>query len=157
VSFYKGGYNLKGLVMEVAHIGKGKDTLLEVPKAPVYLTDEAKKHYSEMGSVLCKNDLLKEKFLPALQVYAEAMAQWEFSLREIKKANKQKYGTGYFQKFASGASNVSVYITLKDKAEDSILKCCKIFGLDPKSEKDLKMETGQYSLFEELMKSKKTS
>jgi phage terminase small subunit len=145
--------------MEIAHIGKGKDTLNTVPKAPVYLTDEAKKHFFQMGSVLAKNELLKEKFLPALEVYAEAMAQWEFALREIKKANKQKFGTGYFQKFSSGASNVSVYVTLKDKAEDSIFKCCKIFGLDPKSEKDLKgiSDVNQLDLFAQIMEMKKSS
>ena len=139
---------------KIVHIGKGKDTLIKVPKAPIYLTDEAKKHYKSMGNLLATNELLKSKFLPALEVYAEAMAQWEFSLSEIKKANKEKIGSGYFQKFASGASNVSVYVTLKDKAEDSILKCCKIFGLDPRSEKDLKVEIGQYDLFTEMMKQK---
>ena len=146
-------------MMKVAHIGKGKDTLIEVPKAPFYLTDEAKKHYLHMGNVLAKNELLKEQFLPALQVYAEAMAQWEFSLRQIKEANKEKFGTGYFQKFSSGASNVSVYVTLKDKAEDSILKCCKLFGLDPKSEKDLKGigDGNQLDLFAQMMEMKKSS
>lgn len=143
--------------MEVLHIGKGKDTLIEVPKAPVYLTDEAKKHYASMGTILAKSELLKEKFLPALEIFAEAMAQWEFSIRGIKKANKEKFGSGYMQRFTSGASNVSVYVTLKDKAEDSILKCCKIFGLDPKSEKDLKVETGQLNFFEEMMKQKQSS
>ena len=140
--------------MEIAHIGKGKDTLSEVPKAPVYLTDEAKNHYSKMGNVLAKNDLLKEKFLPVLEVFAEAMAQFEFSLREIKKANKKEYGSGYYQKFKSGATNISVFITLKNNAIDDILKCCKQFGLDPKSEKDLKIEPNQYSLFDEMMKTK---
>ena len=143
--------------MEAVHIGKGKETLIQVPKAPVYLTDEAKKHWYEVGAILAKNDLLKEKFLTHLEVLSEAKAQLEFSLREIKKANKEKYGTGYFQKFSSGASNVSVFVTLKEKAVDDILKCCKAFGLDPRSEKDLKVETGQYNLFEELMNQKKSS
>lgn len=140
--------------MEVAHIGQGKDTLIKVSKAPVYLTDEAKKHYIKMGNVLAKNNLLKEKFLPVLEVFAEAMAQFEFSLREIKKANQKEYGSGYFQTFKSGASNVSVFITLKNNAVDDILKCCKQFGLDPKSEKELKIEANQYNLFEEMMKQK---
>lgn len=143
--------------MEAIHIGKGKETLMEVPKAPVYLTDEAKKHWNEIGIVLAKNDLLKEKFLTHLVVMSEAMAQLEFSLREIKKANKLKYGTGYFQKFASGAYNVSVFVTLKEKAIDDILKCCKAFGLDPRSEKDLKIENNQLDLFTQLMESKKSS
>lgn len=143
--------------METVHIGKGKDTLSEVPKPPVYMTDEGKKHYVQIGSVLAKNDLLKEKFLSALEVMAEAKAQWEFSLLKIKEANREKFGSGYVQKFNSGAMNVSVYVTLKDKAEDSILKAAKIFGLDPKSEKELKIEPNQYSLFDEIMKSKMTS
>lgn len=143
--------------MDIAHIGKGKDTLMEVPKAPVYLTKEAKKHWNEIGGILAKNELLKEKFLTHLEVLAEGKAQWEFALREITKANKEKFGTGYVQKFTSGATNVSVFVTLKEKAMDDILKCCKAFGLDPKSEKDLKIETGQYDLFAELMNQKKSS
>jgi P27 family predicted phage terminase small subunit len=141
----------------VVHIGQGKETLSKAPKPPVYMTPEGKKHYEKIGSVLAKNDLLKEKYLQALEVISEAMAQWEFALREIKKANKEKLGSGYVQKFASGASNVSVYVTLKDKAEDSILKAAKVFGLDPKSEKELKPEGGQLDLFQELMKKKSGS
>jgi phage terminase small subunit len=48
-------------------------------------------------------------------------------------------------------------VTLKDKAEDSLFKCFKQFGLDPKSEKDLKTETtdpNQMSLFEQLLAKK---
>lgn len=139
----------------VVSINQGKDTLLECPKAPVYLTDAAKKHWKAMGSVLAKRERLKDSYLSALEVYAEAMAQWEWSVREIQRLNKIKPGKGYIQKFKSGAKNISAEVTLKDKAEDSILKCCKIFGLDPKSEKDLKdTNPGQYDLFSDLMKMK---
>ena len=143
-----------GRVLSINH---GKDTLLKCPKPPIYLTDEAKVHYKAMGAILAKNDRLKELYLTALEVYADAMAQWEFAIKEIKKANSEKFGTGYIQKFSSGASNVSVYVTLKDKAEDSLFKCFKQFGLDPKSEKDLKAETtdpNQMSLFEQLLAKK---
>lgn len=140
----------------VVSIGKGKDTLLEVPKAPMYLTDSAKKHYKFMGNVLAKNDRLKETYLNALEIYAEAMAQFQFALEKIKEKNKKEMGTGYIQTFKTGASNISVELTLKNNAEDTLLKCFKIFGLDPKSEKELKGtgDPGQTSLFEELMKAK---
>lgn len=138
----------------VVHIGNGTDLLREVPAAPKYFSKEAAKHWKIMGGILAKTDRLKETYLSALEVYSEAMAQWQFALTEIRTANKEKHGSGYVQKFNSGASNVSVYVTLKDKAEDSILKCCKIFGLDPKSEKELKTESGQYNLFEELLRQK---
>jgi phage terminase small subunit len=142
--------------MNVVSIGKGKDTLVKAPKPPVYLTDEAKKHYQFMGNVLAKLDRLKETYLNALEIYAEAMAQFEFSLREIKRSNKEAYGSGYYQTFKTGAQNISVFLTLKRDAEDTLFKCFKIFGLDPKSEKELKGtgDPGQTSLFEELMKAK---
>ena len=136
-------------------INEGKETLLKCPAPPVYLTDEAKRHYKKMGALLATRERLKETYLSALEIYAEAMAQWEFSVKSIKLKNKDKYGTGYIQKYTSGAQNVSVEITLKDKAEDSILKCCKLFGLDPKSDKELKdTNAGQFNMFEEIMKVK---
>ncbi len=139
----------------VVSINQGKDTLLECPKPPVYLTDAAKKHWKIMGSVLAKRERLKDSYLSALEIYAESMAQFEWAVREIQKMNKEKQGSGYIQKFSSGAKNISAEVTLKDKAEDSILKCCKIFGLDPKSEKELKESNpGQYDLFAELMNRK---
>jgi phage terminase small subunit len=142
--------------MNVVSIGKGKDTLLKAPKPPVYLTDEAKKHFTFMGNILAKNDRLKETFLNALEIYAEAMAQFEFALREIKRKNKRSYGEGYIQTYKTGAQNISVELTLKNNAEDTLLKCFKLFGLDPKSEKDLKetSDPNQVSLFSELMNSK---
>ncbi len=141
----------KGKVLSINH---NKDTLFQCPKAPIYLSLEAKVHYKKWGTILAQNERLKSLFLPALEVYAEGMAQWEFAIKEINKNNKEKFGTGYVQRFASGASNVSVYVTLKDKAEDSLIKCFKLFGLDPKSEKDLKAETkdpGQLDLFGKLL------
>jgi phage terminase small subunit len=141
--------------MNVININKGTDLLSQVPKPPVYLTDEAKKHYSDMGKILCAAQRMKETFLPALQVFAESMAQFEFALRKIREENKKEPGKGYVQSFSSGAKNVSVYVTLKNNAIDDLIKCFKIFGLDPKSEKDMKsVDPYQTSLFDEIMKMK---
>lgn len=144
------------MVTKVVSINQGKDTLLKCPTPPIYLTDEAKQHYKKMGNLLASKERLKSIYLPALEVYAEAMAQWEFSIKSIKEKNKEKFGTGYIQTYSSGAKNVSVEITLKDKAEDSILKCCKIFGLDPKSEKELKDDKnpGQLDFLQQLLQAK---
>ena len=90
----------------VVHIGKGKDTLVKVPKPPIYLTDDAKKYYKSMGNLLAKDELIKEKFLPALEIYAEAQSQFQFAITEIKKANTQKFGSGYSGK--SGFQSLSI-------------------------------------------------
>ena len=142
--------------MNVVSINKGKDTLLKAPKPPVYLTDEAKKYYVSMGNLLAKLDRLKEIYLPGLEIYSEAAAQYEFSIRSIKIKNKRSFGEGYIQTYKTGAQNISVELTLKNNAEDTLMKCFKLFGLDPKSEKDLKetSDPNQTSLFAELMQSK---
>jgi P27 family predicted phage terminase small subunit len=140
--------------MNVVSIGKGKETLMGCPKPPVYLTKEAKKHYLKMGSILAKNERLKEIFLNALEVYSEAMAQFEFAVRQIQIKNNRDFGTGYMQTFKTGAQNISVELTLKNDAADTLFKCFKIFGLDPKSDKELKINTdpNQVDLFDSFLK-----
>ena len=142
--------------MSVIPINVGKDTLIKCPKPPVYLTDEAKKYYVSMGNTLAKKERLKDIYLNALEVYAEAMSQFEFAIKQIKIQNKKSFGDGYVQTFKTGAQNVSVWLTLKNDAEDTLFKCFKTFGLDPKSEKELKgsNETGQLNFFEEMQKLK---
>lgn len=109
-----------------------------------------------MGTILVRKDGLKETYLNALEIYSEAMAQWYFAVTEIKKNNKADYGSGYIQVFKTGAKNISVEMTVKNNAEDTLLKCFKLFGLDPKSEKELKgtVAPGQLNFFEEMMKLK---
>jgi phage terminase small subunit len=142
--------------LKIVSINKNKETLSRVPAAPVYLTDQAKVHYKFMGNVLAKNDRLKQTYLNALEIYAEAMAQFEFALREIKRKNKLQFGDGYIQTYKTGAQNISVELSVKNNAESTLFKCFSIFGLDPKSEKDLKdvSNPNQTSLFDELMKAK---
>lgn len=142
--------------MKVIEINHGKDTLLSVPKPPSYLSNSAKKHYLQMGAILAKNSRLKELYLDALVVYSEAMAQYQFALQEIKDKNSEDFGSGFVQTFRTGAQNVSVYVTLKNDAQDTLFKCFKIFGLDPKSEKELKatIDPDQTNLFEQFMNSK---
>jgi phage terminase small subunit len=142
--------------MKVLEINHGKETLLEAPTPPAYLTNSAKKHYATMGNILAKNDRLKETYLNALEIYAEAMAQFEFALREIKKKNNEEFGSGYIQIFRTGAKNISVELTVKNNAEDTLIKCFKLFGLDPKSEKELKgiSNPNQTDLFDQFLNAK---
>lgn len=142
--------------MNVVSINIEKENLVSCPKPPVYLTAVAKKYYNQMGAILANKDRLKTTYLNALEIYAEAMAQWYFAVTEIKNKNKKEYGTGYIQTFKTGAKNISVEMTVKNNAEDTLLKCFKLFGLDPKSEKELKGTSapGQLDFFEEMMRMK---
>lgn len=141
-------------VLSIAHKGKGKDTLTEIGKLPRHLCDDGKKAYKDMGELLIKADRLKAYMLPALEVFAAAYAQWVFACKEINRLNKEKHGRGYIQRFAGGARNISPEITCRDKASADMLRCSKQFGLDPRSEKELKaaVDSGQTNLFDELNK-----
>lgn len=142
--------------MDVVHMNKGKDTLMVVPAAPKHLSANAKKGYKIMGQFLAQAERLKSYYLPTLEIFAEAYAEWEWACLEINRKNKQKPGSGYMQTFATQATNITTEMAIRGRAAASMWQCAKQFGLDPKSEKELKNATegGQLNLFEELLKSK---
>lgn len=136
--------------------GKGKDTLSVVPVPPKYLSKEAKRHYIKMAEILIKIDRLKAVYTGALEVFSEAMAQFEFATLEINRKNRKKSGEGYIQTFTSGASNVSTEIVLRNNAEKTLMQCFKQFGMDPRSDKELKnaVDPGQYDIFDQFLQAK---
>ncbi|WP_121665260.1 P27 family phage terminase small subunit [Mesonia aquimarina] len=136
--------------MEIAHKGTGTELVKEIPKPGTYLDSKAKSHFKRIAKILISANSLKRVHVPALEVMAENFSQWEWAVREIRKKNKEEMGTGYKQLYKSGAENISVELTIKRDAEKAIMQCFKQFGLDPKSEKELKQEIdpGQGDLFE---------
>ena len=144
--------------MKVVSRTQGTDLLSELPSPPAYLGTSAKSHYRKLGKVLITSDRLKNIHLSALELMAENFAQWEWAVREIRRKNKKHAGMGYVQIYDSGAQNISVELTIKRDAEKAIMQCLKQFGLDPRSEKELKatVDPAQTDLFAEFM-NKKTS
>ncbi len=136
--------------MKIVGKGNGTDILSELPAPPSYLGTKAKAHFRKFGKVLIASGMLKRIHLAALEILAENFEQWEWAVREIRKKNKKRGASGYVQTFGSGAKNVSVEITIKRDAEKAIMQCFKQFGLDPKSEKELKnvADPAQGDLFE---------
>lgn len=142
--------------MKVVHKGKATDVLKEMPKPGNYLDTKAKSHFKRIAKILISSDSLKLVHVPALEVMAENFSQWEWAVREIRKKNNKNVGSGYRQKYNSGAENISVELTIKRDAEKAIMQCFKQFGLDPKSEKELKkqIDPDQGDLFEGFKKRK---
>jgi len=115
-----------------------------------------KYHFKKTAEILIAANQLKRIHIPALELMAVNLEQWEWAYEEIHRKNRRKRGTGYVQKFSSGAENISVYVSLKRDAEKAIMQCIKQFGLDPKSEKELKssLDPAQGDLFEGFKKLK---
>lgn len=141
-------------VFKKEQIPVGVKKLKTIPNPPVYLDSSAKKHYKKMAEILIKADRLSELFLPALEVFADAMAQFEWAIREINRKNKKRTGSGYIQNYATGATNISSELVVKREAESTLFKCFKQFGMEPRSEKELKSNTdpAQMDLFEQFLK-----
>jgi P27 family predicted phage terminase small subunit len=144
--------------MKVVSIGKGTDLIKELPSAPAYLGTKAKAHFKKFGKILISNGQLKTIHIAALEVLAENFEQWEWAVREIRAKNKKETGSGYIQKYNSGAKNISVELTIKRDAEKAIMQCFKQFGLDPKSEKELKLtvDPNQGDLFNDFANRKQS-
>ena len=131
--------------MKVVSLDKGTDVIKQIPKAPAYLDTKAKFHFKRIAKLLISTEKLKRIHLPALELLSENFSQWEWAVREIRRKNKIETGAGYIQEFKSGAQNISVELTIKRDAEKAIMQCFKQFGLDPRSEKELK-DTNQLTM-----------
>lgn len=137
--------------MEIVGKGTGSDKLTKLPSPPRHLDQFEKKYYKEIGKSLITAGVLKKIHLIALEVLATNRAMWIFSVQEISKKNKEKYGSGYVQTYSTGATNITTELAMKSKAEKIMLENLALFGMDPQSEKKLKSQVtdpGQTNLFE---------
>lgn len=140
-------------VLSIAGKGTGSDLLLKIEKVPIHLSTDAKKEFKRMGNLLAQAQRLKAYHLGTLEIWADAYAQWQWAIEAIKVKNAKKPGSGFVQKFAGGASNITGEMSVKKDAVNTMFQCCKLFGLDPKSDKDLKaVDPNQGNLFDELRK-----
>jgi P27 family predicted phage terminase small subunit len=140
-------------VLSIVGKGKGDSLLLKVDKAPEHLSVEAKKEFKRMGTLLAQAQRLKAYHLGTLEIWADAYAQWQCAVAEIKRLNAIKPMSGFVQRFPGGTSNITGEMTVKKDAVATMLHCCKLFGLDPKSDKDLKAtDPNQGNLFDDLRK-----
>lgn len=134
-------------------VTKGVKELKTVPNPPAYLSASAKNHYKTMAEILIKADRLTEIYLPALEVFADAMAQFEWAIKAINRKNRIENGSGFIQTYESGATNISTELVVKREAEATLFKCFKQFGMEPRSEKELKEDKNpnQLDLFETFL------
>lgn len=125
----------------------------QVPKAPAYLNTKAKKYFKAVAQVLIDAERLKDIYLETLAILADNLSQKEWAIREMSAMNRNKPGSGYKQKYNTGATNITTEMVVKRDAEKRILECLAVFGMDPKSDKQLgQKDSGQYDLFEMLEK-----
>ncbi|WP_422861027.1 P27 family phage terminase small subunit [Flagellimonas sp. S174] len=107
---------------------------------------------NQWPGILIKIKRLKGTYLPALEVYAESMALWEFTCRKIREADRNEEGSGYFQTFSNNVTQNSTWLNQQNAAIKRLFDCFKQFGLEPSADKNLKNtgDSNQTKLFNEL-------
>lgn len=134
----------------IKNLNGASGVLSQVPEPPKHLTTRAKYWYKHMAKRLITEGRLKEIYLDALEGYADGKAVWEFACSKIREADLDEYGSGYTQKFSNGVIQNSQWVNMQNRSWKRIVECCKMFGLDPHSEKALSANTdpAQGNLFE---------
>jgi len=141
---------------KVININGASGQLSQVPRPPKHLTGRGKYWYKKMAKRLITEGRLKEIYLDALEGYADAKAVWEYASLKIREADQKELGSGYIQKFSNGVIQNSQWINMQNRAWSRMKECFKMFGLDPKSERDLTggLDPAQGDLFEGFKKLK---
>ena len=105
--------------------------VLELPKPPNWFnaTAKTKKIYKEVGSHLVETKKLQKFDAYALMLLASALEQYSWALNAINEKNKTAPGSGYIQKFKSGAENISTELSVKRDAYKQIIELAGKFGL----------------------------
>jgi len=126
-------------------------------KAPKYFNKSQTEEFNKIVKMLKNAGLFSEKYRHGIESLAYNYNQFKDAIIEINRKNEKEQGSGYKQIFESGAENISVEMSIKRDAEKSIYPLLRQFGLDPKSEKDIKsiIEDGSEDAFENFSKLKK--
>lgn len=124
---------------------------LPAPMSKMDLSDNQKFWYKYFGQILIDSKKLTKPDLIHLHSLARSV---DYYLQAESEINKRGYTGGLVQIFATGASNVSGHVTLREKMLKEIDNASKHFGFSFKDRMKLNEsseQSTQLSLFEKEM------
>lgn len=128
---------------------------LPAPLEKMQLTADQKYWYKYFGEQLIDSQKLTKPDLLHLHTLATSV---DYYIQAEKEIRKKGFHGGLIQTFKGGATNVSGYVTIREKMIKDIDRLSKHFGFsfsDRSKLKDQKAtDPGQVSLFDEFMKAK---
>lgn len=128
---------------------------LPAPLTKMGLTTDQKYWYEYFGKQLIDSGKLTKPDLIHLHQLATSVDYYIQAEKEIKKKG---FHGGLIQTFKGGATNVSGYVTIREKMIREINELSKHFGFSFRDRQKLKAETpgegNQMSLFEQMLQSK---
>lgn len=128
---------------------------LPAPLEKMQLTTDQKYWYKYFGEQLIDSQKLTKPDLLHLHTLATSV---DYYIQAEKEIRKKGFHGGLIQTFKGGATNVSGYVTIREKMIKDIDRLSKHFGFsfsDRSKLKDQKAtDPGQGNLFEEFLKAK---
>lgn len=128
---------------------------LPAPLEKMQLTTDQKYWYKYFGEQLIDSQKLTKPDLLHLHTLATSV---DYYIQAEKEIRKKGFHGGLIQTFKGGATNVSGYVTIREKMIKDIDRLSKHFGFsfsDRSKLKDQKSsDSSQVSLFDEFMKAK---
>jgi P27 family predicted phage terminase small subunit len=128
---------------------------LPAPLEKMQLTTDQKYWYKYFGEQLIDSQKLTKPDLLHLHTLATSV---DYYIQAEKEIRKKGFHGGLIQTFKGGATNVSGYVTIREKMIKDIDRLSKHFGFSFSDRSKLKeqknTDPGQVSLFDEFLKAK---
>ena len=133
---------LEGTARDDRATGSDSLEVLEKVKSPgkhfsSAMNDRAQKIYVAICEKLLPTKKLTEVDLPNIVQLANAWDKYIWAEQAMMEKNSERMGSGYVQRFKSGATNITTEMSISEKAQDQIIKLSKMFGLSFKDRHSL--------------------
>ena len=128
---------------------------LPAPLEKMQLTTDQKYWYKYFGDQLIDSQKLTKPDLLHLHTLATSV---DYYIQAEKEIRKKGFHGGLIQTFKGGATNVSAYVTIREKMIKDIDRLSKHFGFSFSDRSKLKeqkqADSSQVSLFDQFLKAK---
>lgn len=121
---------------------------VEIPSCPAYLLPEAKKEYKRITSELKELNLISKIDRAAIAAYCAAWAEVVFCENKINETNAQdpRGEKGYIESTPSGYKQMSVWVQIRNRAYERMMRFASEFGMSPSSRTKATPSSNQQSL-----------
>ena len=132
----------------LAQLLDGVHPEVEIPKCPAHLQDEARKEWRRISVELEQLGLISQIDRAALSAYCTAWAETVFCEKKIAEINKADPNgvAGFVMATPSGYVQMSVWVQIRNRAYDRMMKFAAEFGMSPSSRSRVTPSDNQLNL-----------
>lgn len=106
---------------------------IEIPDCPTHLLPDAKREWKRIAPLLEELGLIAQIDMAVVAIYCQAYGRWKVAEKRIADLNKLDPAgvAGMISVTPSGYTQMSVWLTISNKAVEQMHKCFSELGLSP--------------------------